>query len=291
MGYKTANAFRKALEARLLNRSRETGEPLLRLRKRAAFDRFLARLFPTQRDEWLLKGGVAMQLRFVEQARTTKDIDLLSRNPDDDLLKKLRDAGSVDLGDWFRFEIEEPTTAREGFGGIRFRVSVFLAGRSFTVFPLDVGVGDPVIGNPEWLESGDLFVFAGFGRVRIPAYSIPQQIAEKFHAYTMEYSSGSSSRVKDLFDILLLTGYGEISGKELSQALELIFEIRGSHDLPEMVPSPPENWRMPFEEMAGQSNLEYGTISSAYQALQNFFDPLLGNEGVSVWDPEGKTWR
>ena len=107
----------------------------------------------------------------------------------------------------------------------------------------------------------------------------------------MEYSSGSSSRVKGLFDILLLTVYREIPGKELSRALGLIFEIRGSHDLPEMVPPPQDNWRMPFEEMAGQSNLEYGTISSAYQALQNFFNPLLGEEGVSVWDPEGKTWQ
>lgn len=86
MKYQTASAFRQALEARLLNRSRESGGPLIRLRKLAAFERFLARLFTNQRDVWVLKGGGAMQLRLLDQARTTQDIDLLLRKPEDILL-------------------------------------------------------------------------------------------------------------------------------------------------------------------------------------------------------------
>ena len=44
MRYQTATAFRRALEERLRQESLEAGQPLTRLRKMVAFDRFLARL-------------------------------------------------------------------------------------------------------------------------------------------------------------------------------------------------------------------------------------------------------
>ena len=43
--YKTAGAFRAALETRLQTRAREQGTDLQRLRRQVAFDRFLARMF------------------------------------------------------------------------------------------------------------------------------------------------------------------------------------------------------------------------------------------------------
>jgi hypothetical protein len=43
--YKTAGAFRTALEARLQNRARAEGIDLQRLRRQVAFDRLLARMF------------------------------------------------------------------------------------------------------------------------------------------------------------------------------------------------------------------------------------------------------
>jgi Nucleotidyl transferase AbiEii toxin, Type IV TA system len=76
--YKTAGAFRTALETRLHNRARAEGTDLQRLRRQVAFDRFLARMFlkgPNAPYPWVLKGGYAMELR-THAARTTKDIDL-----------------------------------------------------------------------------------------------------------------------------------------------------------------------------------------------------------------------
>ena len=43
--YDTANAFRAALETRLLERSRRDDTDLQRLRRQVAFDRLLARMF------------------------------------------------------------------------------------------------------------------------------------------------------------------------------------------------------------------------------------------------------
>jgi hypothetical protein len=76
MKYKTGNAFRRALETRLLNQSRQSGLPLVRLRKMVAFERFLARLAVEQPENWFLKGGLALQWRLGNRARTTKDVDV-----------------------------------------------------------------------------------------------------------------------------------------------------------------------------------------------------------------------
>ena len=57
-------------------------------------------------------------------------------------------------------------------------------------------------------------------------------------------------RVKDLIDILLLAGLGEISAWELRSALRIIFEFRGAHDLPSNIPPPPEEWRQPYQALA-----------------------------------------
>jgi len=74
--YTTAGAFRRALEERLRRQSLGGGQPLARLRKMVAFDRFLARLAKKEPDAWIVKGGFALQLRLGERARTTKDIDV-----------------------------------------------------------------------------------------------------------------------------------------------------------------------------------------------------------------------
>ena len=74
--YKTAGAFRQSLEERLNQTSRNQGIDLVRLRRRVAFERLLARLFTTPHLRWVLKGGYAIELRFQNLARATKDIDL-----------------------------------------------------------------------------------------------------------------------------------------------------------------------------------------------------------------------
>jgi predicted neuraminidase len=66
MTYQTAAAFRRALETRLAAESIKTATPLVRLRKLVTFDRLLARLLQADPGAWLLKGGLALQLRMGE---------------------------------------------------------------------------------------------------------------------------------------------------------------------------------------------------------------------------------
>lgn len=64
MPYKTPQAHRAALEDRLKNQSRQSGVNLERLRRRAVFERMLARLEAADPGRWILEGGMALGLRF-----------------------------------------------------------------------------------------------------------------------------------------------------------------------------------------------------------------------------------
>ena len=113
--YATAGAFRTALEARLNERARRDGVDLHRLRRQVAFDRLLARMFdPSQpiRDDWVLKGGYALEMRF-HMARSTKDLDLTVKSGQGrggesiSLREQLQLAASTELPDFFAFIVGE----------------------------------------------------------------------------------------------------------------------------------------------------------------------------------------
>ena len=74
--YRTATAFRNALETRLKNIATEENVDIQKLRRQVAFDRLLSRLFQFCPDQLYLKGGYSMELR-IQKARATKDIDLI----------------------------------------------------------------------------------------------------------------------------------------------------------------------------------------------------------------------
>jgi hypothetical protein len=247
--YQSGAAFRWALEDRLRSNSLGSNIPLVRLRKTVSFDRFLFRLEKYQHGKWILKDGLAIQLRLVDKARTTKDIDVLALAEQSDILSSLRNAGNVDLGDWFRFETETiEEQPHEGFGGLRFHIRSLLDGRTFENFHIDVGVGDPVIDSVEDLEIPSLLDFADFPPTHIPCYPITQQIAEKVHAYTRPHVSGESSRVKDFVDILLLAELSEIDAERLRKAINATFIARKTHSLPHVIPNPPTEWSRSFRK-------------------------------------------
>ena len=79
MKYNSGKPFRQALEVHLKEVQQNKNIPLVRLRKQVAFERFIARLQAVQPYTWILKGGLAIQLRLGVQSRTTKDIDLIKR--------------------------------------------------------------------------------------------------------------------------------------------------------------------------------------------------------------------
>jgi len=293
MRYNTSRDFRQALETRIRNISLETEMPLVRLRKLVVFERFLIRLVHIQPDKWVLKGGYALQLRLGDRARTTKDIDLLSIEQKNEIQPALQAAGFLDLGDWFSFEVASATEiAVEGPSVLRFSIRALLDSRAFESFHIDVGVGDPIIGPIDYLDTPNLLSFANLESVSIPCYPVNQQIAEKLHAYSRPRGSGPSSRVKDFIDIILLAKLGEINKQELVAAIKATFDHASTHEIPSELSPPPREWLRPYNRMAESLGMDEVSFDEAYIHLQNFLNPILcEDEARGTWHPLQRQWN
>lgn len=282
--YASATAFRTALEDRLKKLAQLENTDLQRVRRQAAFDRLLCRLFANPNAPWLLKGGYAMELR-LKTARTTRDIDLAIKQlpmPAADwdtnaanVLESLREAGGLELPDFFTFEFGHARQDLDAapYGGARFPVDARLAGRSFVKFHLDVSAGD-VLGQPyESLSGRDWLEFAGIATMNFPAVSPEEQFAEKLHAYTLPRVGRENTRVKDLVDLILLIEQTKLDTDRLPQAIRETFHRRKTHEIPADLPSPPTSWSRPFAEMAAECGLE-PDIGKHFSVVTQFFRKL-----------------
>jgi predicted nucleotidyltransferase component of viral defense system len=282
--YATPQAFRNALESRLRNKAQQQGMDLRRLYRRVAFERLLARLFAEAAPPWLLKGGHALELRFDERARTTLDLDLTVPNPAqlapvDRALPsgswtavaytRVQQAAARYLEDGFEFWLSHPQLERTGApdGGLRCLVEARLAGRTFTKFHLDVGLGDAVLPPVEWVEYDSLLAFAGIPTARVALYPVEQQFAEKVHAYTFPWGTRENTRVKDLVDLVLLITSGLLNPEQVRIALYATFKTRGTHDLPSALPAPPSAWADTYLALAQEFALPVRTLEGAYKLL------------------------
>lgn len=265
--YASAAAFRVALEERLKRLAQEESLDLQRVRRQAAFDRLLCRLFSNPNAPWLLKGGYAMELR-LKTARTTRDIDLaLKRLPvpsadwdanATNVLEALREAGQLDLQDYFAFIFGNATQDLDAapYGGTRFPVDARLAGRTYVKFHLDVSTGDVLREPYELLSGRDWLGFAGIASAIFPAVSPEEQFAEKLHAYTLPRVGRENTRVKDLVDLVLLIDRTKLDAARLPKAIRETFQRRKTHDIPPKLISPPASWSTLFAEMATVCGLE-----------------------------------
>lgn len=295
MKYKTAGAFRQALEERLRSQSLGSNLTLTRLRKMVAFDRFLARLTKKEPETWVIKGGFAIQLRLGERARTTKDIDVAIRKgwTREETTTRLRRAASLDLRDWFEFEVGEPAEAATGAPdrGFRFPVRCLLDGRQFENFHIDIGYGDPILDEPERITGPNVLGFAGIAPAAVWCYPLTTQVAEKLHTYTRAYTSGPTSRARDLADILLAASIAPFMSSKLRRAIEATFRARGTHGVPEKMPDPPEGLSSSYRKLARELDLAWPTIDDAGQALTQFLNPVLQGEVRLRWDPAAWRWK
>jgi predicted nucleotidyltransferase component of viral defense system len=270
--YATAAAFRIALETRLKTTAQTEGIDLQRLRRQVSFDRLLARFFSEGNTPWLLKGGYAMELR-LRTARTTKDLDLsvpvgATSEWRGRVLEHLQTSVAGDLKDFFVFTIGQPMMDLDAApeGGARYPVTASLAGKVFTKFHLDVGMGDAAIQPTELLEGRNWLGFAGINPTKFVAISKEQQFAEKLHAYTLPRLEGTNSRVKDVVDMALLLRLGTLDRERLWEAIRTTFALRKTHPLPGLLPEPPASWEIPYRAMAADCSLDW-TLQDALQRL------------------------
>src|SRR6516164_1635691 len=282
--YKTAGAFRTALEARLQNRARAEGTDLQRLRRQVAFDRLLARLFskgPKAEYPWVLKGGYAMELR-THTARTTKDIDLtllsdgtpLAKDPKEQreqVRALLQEAAAVLFDDFFEFLVGEAGEDLDGApeGGSRYPVQARMDGRDFARFHVDIGIGDEVLDPVEVVTGEDWLGFGGVKPPSFPIISAAQQFAEKLHAYTLPRQDRVNTRTKDLVDMVLLIREQKLDRKKTGAAVRATFGKRQTHEIPDALASPPPAWEPVFDALAKECHLRL-KLQEAFELVKEF---------------------
>jgi hypothetical protein len=283
--YKTAAAFRGALETRLNAQGIARPEGLLRLRKMVAFERFLARIQSGGDERWLLKGGFSLQLRLGGKGRVTKDVDLganlaLLHGAETELEAigdALAERAAQDLGDFFVYQVSpsgeidlEAGTAR----AFRFPVSALLADKIFEQFHVDVGVGDPLVAPADQVTGTGLLDFAELPRPTFKATSSQQHFAEKMHALTRIWVGRENSRTRDLVDLMLLLDLGLPPFAGVRDAVERIFKARGTHAVPAEIPDPPAAWVAEYARLATDLTLHESTVASAMARLRTYWKGL-----------------
>ncbi len=147
MKYQTPDRFRTALDDRLRARAQDRRLPVARLRKEVVFDRLLARLLVVAPDRWILKGGLALDYRLGDRARTTKDMDVGRQDTVEASTRDLMAAARVDGGDYLVYTVEATSAlgALEEGAAVRYRVHADLAGRLFERAVIDVGFDAPFV--------------------------------------------------------------------------------------------------------------------------------------------------
>jgi Nucleotidyl transferase AbiEii toxin, Type IV TA system len=172
---------------------------------------------------------------FDDPHRSTRDLDLLGfGDPDPDaVLSAFREICAIKVDEVVTFDVEGATIERirdqAQYGGLRIKSYAFVDGARVRVV-VDIGFGDAV--EPGLAET-ELPVLLDFPAPRLRTYVRETVIAEKFEAIVV--LGRANSRMKDLYDIWLLSQTYEFKDDKLSGAIAATFERRGT-EIPEKIP-------------------------------------------------------
>lgn len=281
MGYATPHALRMALERRLLTRARETGVSLDRLRRRVLFERVVARLQAAEPGRWVLKGGMALEVRLHDQARLTRDMDMGLRGSVRDsaeLQEELVEALSTDLdGDGFVLTAGLPKALRpDGDQRVwRARVEAALAGRPFGSMQLDVSPRAFELEATELLPLPNSLAFAGIPAATVEIIAVQRHVAEKFHGMLRKFGDRENTRFRDLADLVILSQHDLIDPVEAAEAVRQVWVEREGTDPPQVLPTPPESWAARYETLAAENDLDPTTYPEAVASIRRLWSQMF----------------
>ena len=218
-----------SVRARLQNLSRATGQSFDLILTRYALERLLYRLSTSAYAErFVLKGAMLLTSWFEDPHRATRDLDLLGfGDPSQDaMLAAFREILAVVVDDGVEFDLHalRVNQIREEleYGGLRLRTTASISGARIAVI-VDVGFGDALEPGVEVIDYPSLL---DFPRPRLRAYARETVIAEKFQA--MVALGRANSRMKDFYDVWLLSQSFPFGDARLARAIAATFKRRGS---------------------------------------------------------------
>ncbi len=217
-----------SVRQRLLNEARATKRPFSEMLQYFAMERFLYRLSKSAHaDKFVLKGALMFTVWQAPVTRPTMDIDLLgiTDNSVDAIVAVARNVCIQEVeADGLVFNsdsiVGERIVENADYGGVRVRFCGTL-GTARVTMQLDIGFGDVVVPKPEMTDYPTIL---NLPRPRLRGYSRESAVAEKFEA--MVKLGVLNSRVKDFFDIWLLSRQFDFDGRMMALAVQGTFSTR-----------------------------------------------------------------
>lgn len=213
---------------KLYNLSRKSGRNFQEIVQYYAMERFLYRLGQSEfRDSFILKGALMLRVWNVPQARATMDIDLLGKLDNsasfiEECIQKILDVPVPDDG--LSFDPESVTsmeiTQESDYRGRRILFFGYLE-RMRIRMKIDIGFSDIVLPAPIPIHFPTAL---DMDPPMLQGYTRESAIAEKFHA--MVFLGLQNSRMKDFYDIYVLSCHHSFEGDLLSRSLQATFERR-----------------------------------------------------------------
>lgn len=220
-----------SIHQRLLNIAKETGRPFNEVVQYYALERWLYRLAQSKySDRFVLKGALMLLVWKTPITRPTRDIDLLGRiSSDPEVIRKVVSAiCEVSVkDDGMIFDSSTVTSERiaedADYEGVRARFKAFL-GKTILPMQIDIAFSDVVTPEPVIIDYPTMLEQPA---PQLTAYNRETAVAEKFQA--MVNLGTLNSRMKDFFDIILLSREHDFSGARLAQAIEQTFSKRDTN--------------------------------------------------------------
>jgi predicted nucleotidyltransferase component of viral defense system len=219
-----------SVRGRLLNLAKERGQPFDLLLTRYALERLLYRLSTTQyRERFVLKGAMLMTTWFDTKFRPTRDVDFLGfgESEPDKVLGIFREICTVAQDDGVRFDADAIKVERNHeeleYGGLRLRTQAIIDGARVPVV-IDIGFGDA---TEPGLDEIDYPVLLDAPAPKLLGYRHETVVAEKFEAIVK--LGRANSRMKDFYDIWMLSRAHEFKGDALARAIAATFARRKTY--------------------------------------------------------------
>lgn len=226
-----------SVRARLLNLAKAQGLDFQLIAIRYVLERLLYRLsLSPHRDRFVLKGAMLYPIWLDDVLRPTRDLDLLGYGEADlaameAVIREICTVAAPDDGVVFDADRVRAERIREDaeYGGIRVQTEATLAGARLPV-RVDVGFGDVV--TPQ-TEQVDYPVLLDAPTPRVRSYPRETVVAEKFQAIVA--LGAANSRMKDFYDLWVLSRTFEFDERELARAVRATFARRRT-TIPDEVP-------------------------------------------------------
>ncbi len=216
-----------SVRARLLALAKERNQPFDLLLTRYTLERLLYRLSTSRhRDRFALKGAMLLAGALDDPFRPTRDLDLLGFGDPapDAMIQVFREICAIDANDAVTFDVAAIAADRirddAEYGGLRIKTNAGVDGAKARVV-VDIGFGDAI--EPGLVDI-DLPVLLGQPAPRLRAYPYETVIAEKFQA--MALLGLANTRLKDFYDIWVLSRTRELDSDRLARAIAATFARR-----------------------------------------------------------------